>query len=49
MLGLEGYGGSLYGEIQCIMGDVKWDPPHEQTNRQTQLKTLPNRNFVGGW
>ena len=31
--GLEGYGASLYGEIQCIMGNCEMGPPHEQTNR----------------
>ena len=24
-------------------------PPREQADRQTRLKTLPSRNFVGGW
>ena len=36
----------VYSEVQCIMdndhvGDPLW------TNRHTQMKTLPSRNFVG--
>ena len=40
-------GGSLYGEVQYIMGN--WTPHvNRLSDRPTPLKTLPFRNFVGG-
>ena len=40
--------GGMYSEDQCIMGndDIGTFPP--SVNRQTRVKTLPFRNFVGG-
>ena len=41
----EGAGvGSLYSEVQCIMGNGHMGP----VDRQTRVKTLPSRNFAGG-
>ena len=38
-------GGSLYSEVQCIMGNGHIGPSVDrQPERQTQLKTLPSRN-----
>ena len=36
-------GGSLYGEVQCIMGNghMGHSTPFGQTDRQTRMKTLP--------
>ena len=39
-------GGSMYGEIQCIMGDSHVGPPCGQNDGEMQLKTLPSRNCV---
>ena len=40
--------GGMYSEDQCIMGnDDIGTPP--SVNRQTRVKTLPSRNFIGGW
>ena len=44
---VRGWGqGDLFSEVQCIVGNVTWGPP---VNRQTWMKTLPSRNFGGGW
>ena len=41
---------ALYREVQCIIGDGHMDPyPCRQNDGQIWLKTLPFRNFVGGW
>ena len=42
--------GVLYGEVQGIMGNGHKGavPMNAQADRQTRLKTLPSRNFVGG-
>ena len=34
-------------EIQCIMGNGHMGT--HSVNRQTKVKTLPSRTFVGGW
>ena len=39
--------GSMYSEVQYIMGDGHISPPN--TDRHARLKTLPSHNFVGGW
>ena len=42
----------LYSEVQCIMGNGHMGPPPPycgHNDGQTRLKTLPSRNFVGGW
>ena len=36
---------NLYGEVQCIMGNVHMGP---LVDRQIRLKSLPSRNFFGG-
>ena len=41
--GRPGGGVGLYSDFQCIMGSC-----HTPVNRQTRLKALPSRNFVGG-
>ena len=42
-------GWSLYGEVEYIMGNGHMGPPDPQQNdRQTPVKILPSRNFVGG-
>ena len=44
--------GSLYSEGQCIMGNDHIGPPlppSPPVDRHTSMKTLPSRNFVGGW
>ena len=47
----EGWGqlvGAMYSEFQCIMGNgLMGTPSFGQNDRQTRLKTLPSRNFVG--
>ena len=40
-------GGALYIEVHCTMGNHHMGP-HPPVNRQTRLKILPSRNFVGG-
>ena len=40
-------GGSLYSEVQYIMGNGDMGP-HFPVNKQKWLKTLPSHNFVGG-
>ena len=46
---LEGAWEALYSEFQCIMGNGHMEPPTPWlTDRQTRMKTLPYRNFVGG-
>ena len=38
-----------HSEIQCIIGNGHMGTPCEQTDRQTQIKTLPfPTSFVGG-
>ena len=42
----QGTGGeNLYGEVQCIMGNVHMGP---LVDRQRRLKSLPSHNFFGG-
>ena len=38
--------GSLFSDVQGIMAIGHMGPP---VDRRTQLKTLPSRNFFGGW
>ena len=40
--------GALHNEIQSIMGKDHTGTLSEQKNRQTPVKTLPSRNFIGG-
>ena len=39
--------GCLYGDVQCIMGNGHVGTP--PLDRQTPMKILPSRNFVGRW
>ena len=42
-------GGSLYGEVRCIMGNGHMGPvPVDRMMDRDGLKTLPSRNFIGG-
>ena len=40
--------GSMYSEVQYVMGDGHISPP-PNTDRHARLKTLSSHNFVGGW
>ena len=41
--------GGLCSEIQCIRDNGYMGPPDRMIDGQTQLKTLPSRNYVDGW
>ena len=46
--GLVGGGCTVRSNASWVM--ATWSPsPIEKTDRQTQVKTLPSRNFVGRW
>ena len=46
--GGQGWGGILYSEVQCIMGNGHKGSPHGQNDGQTGLKTLlPTTLLVG--
>ena len=42
--GVPCWGAGLYSEVQCFMGNGHMGTP---TDRNTPVKTLPSRNFVG--
>ena len=44
----QGWGVSLYSEVQCIMGNGHMGPPSHPVDRQTPVKTLLSRREVAG-
>ena len=44
----QGWGESLYSEVQCIMGNGRMGPPSRPVDRQARVKTLLSGHEVAG-